>query len=320
MSTDKSRVLSNLLNEAVGSVLITDYSRGRYMDVRVYREGLQTCWQYYRPDLSRFNIDSYGPVIVDGMLEQKLLHFIRTELEEYIYEDRIQTAADEITTWWGGGRPLKYLLRQMLKVSIGRDPQYAAQAFYRCLSGAPASYQVIWLLNGIRVEQEETVSPGIRLVPLPNSDRELPACLPDTTYMSPTDLLGRTMLVMDETISPIFANPDDPEVYGPGTFFKTGPVSTEYTDFNVEQFCDALSLASNGSIVYMAQWIHLDADTIFNLEGTYSRNQHFKPFSLHHYGSVLVTEEDLQKAMTLYRARNRMRKKDAGRLKLAIDR
>ena len=249
------------------------------MDISLYRDQLRSCWDTYRPDINRLDLDRFTLCIDDADIEQDLLGLISSALADHIHECRVQTATIEIL---GGPHPgvrMSDLLQQLLKVALVRGPSLAAQSFHRTVEGKPITYQRIALLNGIRVKNEIEVCTGIRLIPLPNSTADLPNVFPHMNYMSPIDLLGKTLIVIENTVSPAYLNPKVTTATIDHAFDHTS-VSVEHPEFNVEEFCDALFVACNGSIEYIAMWMHLPQDHVVNVLGM-GGGHHFKPFSLH---------------------------------------
>ena len=318
MSTDKVDLLPGLLAGAIEATVIRHWSRREQMDISLYRNYLSSCWDMYSPDVNRYYVDRFDAHIADPAIERGLLAFVTSTLAEHIHEDRIQTATIEIL---GGSHPgvqTTELLQQLLKVALVRGPYHAAQSFHRAVEGGPTPYQRIALLNGIRVENEIEVCTGIRLVPLPSSTSKLPNLFPHMNYMSPVDLLGRTIIVIEYTVSPTFLNPRVTTTTIDNSFKHT-PLSAEHPDFNVEEFCDALSMACNGSIEYIAMWTHLSSDHIFNIMGM-GGGHHFKPFSLHDVNRTPVIEDDARKALHIYESRKALGEDAGKKLKVSIDR
>ena len=324
MDANKVQELSTLLSKAMGSVVIKWGSSNERMDIGTYKKNMQKCWDFYSPDGNfYFYMLNYKPEILDEKVREQLLDVVRNELAQYIHVDKIQTAAISIVGGIFSGFPLDHLLEQLLKVAIVRGEQHAAQAFYKCVDGSHASFQEIGLLNGVRVEQELQVSKGIDLVPLPKSTSDLPPYFSHMGHLSATDLLGRTLIFVDHYISPIFLNPLRMRDLQSGDLsFQRQVVSAEYPNFDLGEFCEALSLASDTSIQYVAVWRHLNDDKIFNTgfgrdQGIYIPSLLHK---MHTSRSVTVSETDIHKAMSLYRFRKNLRPRFATKLKVSIDR
>ena len=318
ISMENIQPLTDLLNRAIQATAIRDQRRNQQMDISLYKDQLRSCWDTYKTDIDRIFLDGFTPRIDDADLEEEVLGLISSALADHIHEGRVQTATIEIL---GGSHPgvqMKDLLQQLLKVALVRSPNLAAQSFHQAVEGKPIAYQRIALLNGIRVENEIEVCKGIRLISLPNSTSELPNIFPHINYMSPIDLLGKTLIGIDYTVSPAFLNPKVTTTTIDDAFDHTS-VSDEHPEFKVEEFCDALSMACDGSIEYIAMWKHLSHDHVVNVLGK-AGSHHFKPFSLHETNRALATEDLAKEALSIYESRRLLRREVADRLKVPIDR
>ena len=271
MDTKKVQNLATLLKEAMRSVVIKHGSANMGMPPEMYRRNLQNSWDTYTNSLHFYNyVFLLEPDIENARAREEILQVVRNELAQYIHEDKIQTATHAIFGGIGQAFPLDTLLKQLLKVAIVRGEQHTAQAFFRCVENTRASYQEFGLLSGVRVEQEIQISPGIRLYPLPKSISDLPPYLSHMGYLSDVDLLGRTLLIVDYSISPIFLNPlRMGALQGAELPFQRQVSCAEYPNFDLDEFCDALSLACDASIQSAVVWNHMDYDEIYNLRTSY---------------------------------------------------
>ena len=176
MSAEKIEELATLLEKAMQSVVIERDSHTR-MAIGTYRSNLQSCWEFYNTDL-RLAMLGFEPHVQDAEVWEQIVNVVRSELAQYIHEERIQSAVVTISGGFKNGFPLDWLLQHVLIVTIVRGAQHTARAFYDCIGRTHAPYRTIGLLSGVRVDQEIQVAPGIRLVPLPKSTSELPPYLP----------------------------------------------------------------------------------------------------------------------------------------------
>ena len=267
MDTTKVQNLATLLKEAMRSVVITYSSAYMGMPIEMYKRNLQKSWDAYTNNLHFYNYAFLlEPDIENARVRKEILHIIRNELAQYIHEDRIQTFTYAIFGGVGNGFPLDALLKQLLKVALVRGERYAAQAFFKCVESTRVSYQVFGLLSGVRVEQEIQIGQGIRLIPLPKFISDLPPYLSHLGYLSDDDLLGRTLLMVDYSISPIFLNPlRMGALQGAELPFQRQVSCADYPNFDLGEFCDALSLSCDASIQGAVIWNHIDYDEIPNL-------------------------------------------------------
>ena len=205
----------------------------------------------------------------------KLLDFIREELEEFIYEDKIESASYIIMRNPPiNGYPLENLQNKLLEIAKTKDVEAAVSAFDRCTTDTQASFQYWALLEGIYVEKEIQIFDGVRLVPPPDSLSELSEKFNFTvSEWQLTPLLEKTLLVVDASVSPIFHKPN-PGGYYSGSTFRVKEDSGKFPDFNASEIhnddfymelCQPLSLACNSAVQIPLQWRFLEKDEIFNL-------------------------------------------------------
>lgn len=217
-----------------------------------------------------------------------------------------------------------------MDITIARGSDYAADAFLAGLTDPDVRYQEITLIKGLRIDREITVGNGIRLVPLPDTSAALPHYLPEMnlpTGPRPEDFLLDTILVVDTSVSPVFINPA--ETVGDGSripprsqVFRYEDVSGGYSGFDAWQFCEALSLVTEGAVRVAAWWSHLDEDHICKARTSYGYG--YAPDALHNHApsgvSGSAAEATVQEALSLYRARRRLDAETARRLAVPIDR
>lgn len=318
MTVNQVGYLTQLLARAISSTEIWDSRRREQIDILQYASALNSSWYTHRPDLDWTIVGRFSPYLLDSVLEQEIIGFLAGELKEKLNEDRVQIATIEILGGLDPGIYLADLLEQLLRVALVLGPSHAATAFFSGVEGHPFLYHRIALLNGVRVEKEIEVSKGIRLVPLPLSSAELPSIFPYMDYMRPSDLLGRTVLIIDFLVSPTFLNP----VITTNTVedsFKHTPLNVDYPDFDVEEYCEALSMSSNGAVQYIALWTHLAHDHVANLQGRATAHRYF-PSSHQWTEGVVVTEDRARHALEVYDSRKRLGDDVAKKLKVPIDR
>ena len=284
MTDERKQELTQLLQEALANLEIRRDSADRYecIPVEAYEAVLKQHWTSYSlsPDLLSYVI-SYEPHIINGSMTSKLLDFIREEFSEFIHEDYIQSASVFIGHGSLSGYPLDHLLKQLLKIAIVLGVEKAVSDFDRCTKNPSGSFQYIALLQGIEVETEIQVVEGIQIVPLPNSTSELPHYFLSGLDLEPSDFRGKTLLVIDASVSPIFCKPppleedflDHPpfEVEVTGKNFLNVNVDNSYfiiysyVDKFYNDFCRALSLTCKSAVQLAVTWTFLEKYELFNL-------------------------------------------------------
>ena len=210
-------------------------------------------------------------------IKSKLLDFIKSEFAPFIREDRILSASYFLHGGPGEGFPLDDLLSQLLKIAIDRGIEGAVSDFERGTKETHGSFQTIALLEGIKLEAEIQVFDGIRLVPLPNSTRELPRFLSNISLLdrSASFFISKMLLIADCFVSPIFHKP-----FGPITFqehykqekrtLQVGINSKDFlnpkvNDFSLNYLCQALSLVCNSAVQTSLVTRFLAEDKLYNL-------------------------------------------------------
>ena len=247
------------------------------MDVHTYKAYLREHWTSYSID--SLSVMNYVPHISKN-IKLALLDFIRKEFAPFIREDKILSASSYfLLAGSNNGYPLTNLLVQLLKIAIVRGIEEAVLAFDRGTKDTHGSAQSIALLEGIKIKTETPIFEGIRLVCLPNSTSELPPYARNL-YIHPFDtsagsFLGKTLLIIDYSVFPIFHKPFDSttiqeyrkllnrtsrvEINGDKS------VDSYLADFSEELFCQALSLACNSAVQAARKWRFFADDEIFNL-------------------------------------------------------
>lgn len=205
----------------------------------------------------------------------KLLDFIREELEEFIHEDRIESASSVII----GHRPLKGypledLINKLLEIAKDQGVEEAVSAFDRCSTDTQASFQYMALLEGITIDEETQIFDGVILVPPPASLSELSPLFNFTgSEWQSNPLSEKILLIIDASVSPIFHKPD-PRTSYTGVDFQIKENSGKFPNFNASEIYNddfyielrqALSLACNSAVQILLQWRLLAEDELFNL-------------------------------------------------------
>ena len=300
------------------------------MDVHTYKAYLQEHWTSYSSD--SLSVMNYVPHI-SKTTKLTLLDFIRKEFAPFIREDRILSANSYfLIAGFNKGYPLTNLLEQLLKIAIVRGIEEAVLAFDKGTKDTPGSAQSIALLEGINIKTEIPIFEGIRLVRLPNSTWELPP-YSRNLYIHPSDtstgsFLGKTLLIIDYSVFPIFHPPFDPtttiQEYRKllnRTFHVeiNGDKSADsyVDDFSEEFFCQALSLACNSAVQAALKWRFLADDEIFNLN--YGTGGSIRISGL--FGnSVEAGQSEIDKAKYLYGCLTNLNMETLKKLKIPIGR
>ncbi|MDE0635303.1 MAG: HEPN domain-containing protein [Candidatus Poribacteria bacterium] len=293
MNDVRKQELRQLLNEAIENLEIRIDSANRHqlppiIDVNEYRSILQQYWIFHSINFLS-PATRYESHIVNTTTKSKLLDFIREEFTSFIHEDKIQSASFFIVGIGSpGGYTLDSLLDQLLKIAIVHGIGRAVADFDKCTKNTYAPFQYFALLEGIRVEAEIQGFEGVRLVPLPLSTSELSNYLPvmAITQMAAHSFLGKTLLIIDAFMSPIFHKPSLKQLQRDDIPFQIEAIGGKFPKFKAddfyEKFCQAMSLACNSAVQISLKWLFLAEDELFNLnapgQGGITRSYDADPF------------------------------------------
>lgn len=317
MNPTEVKNLKDLLQQAMASAVIRDSYRGSPISTAAYLQLLASHRQSFDAD-ERLLAARFQPQLQDISLRIRLLDVIHTTLGRYIHKDMLQSA----TIVTGGvldGFKVSNLMNHLITIAFCRGAEHASRSFYACSEGTSVDMQFLTLLDGITVERVIDISDGIRLAPIPDDTREFPAYILPPFSGNYMDYYGRTLIIVDEQVFPIFAHPSKMSKGSfPGPFTRS-ITDTVYPAFIVSEFCEALSLGSNHLVSDVAWWTHFDPDEAYAVTTTgrypaYSSSFHTKN------PAITVNAEDVRRAMSLYRARSGLRSEVSQQLRIPIDR
>ena len=184
MTGERRQELGQLLDEAMGSLVIGPFSRNSYthltinvdppvnaylpisvqLPINVYRRHLQQHCASYSEDPWNWILQDFRPDIQSEPTKSKLLDFLREELAESIREDEIGSGSYAIEYNSSDGCSLhnmrysllhlRLLLEHLLTVTVAQGIEGAVLAFDRHIEGTVSSFQAVMALEGIRIETE----------------------------------------------------------------------------------------------------------------------------------------------------------------------
>ena len=315
MTDERKRELRQLLDEAMKCLEIQASEMYRPITIDRYRECLQEFRKAYSPDLS--SVLYYHPYIQNDLIKSRLLDFLKSELGKYISEtNRIHPARTAIrSNNLYFGCDLNTLLEKFLEIAIASGVGKAISALDRCTKETKGSFQKIIFIQGLTCKpkdinkiEEIHISEGIRLVTFPFALSDLPPYLYDERFSTisrsagPMNFQLRTLLIIDYSVSPLFCKPteNEEEEFNP---FHIDIKSREFPNFNVENYCQALSLSSNCAAEPLFEWNYIDEDELFNLRGgtteiCHLNIPHDKPKIARITGAHIEKAKDLYKTLT----------------------
>ena len=349
MTEERKEDLKQLLEEALENLEIRPYSgfEGLSISLNAYKRHLQQVWTSYSQDslwiVRHFSLD------IRGNTKSKLLNFMREELNSFIHQDKILSATFYVR---GGGNwkgtPLETFLEHLLKITIFQGTEGAISNLEKHTKEIQGSFQIITLLEGIKIEEKIQVFEGIHLTPLPSSVPEFPTYFGNNiTAKTPHSEIGKTLLVIDFTIFPIFHKPssvakapDESDSYvlhlpGIGSpvpnnvpvewakqreRFKVEVDGGNFPDFKEadfnDKFCEALSLACNSGVEFSMRWKFIVPHELFHAGFSPSTSYVKRAFG----DSIQVGEVHIDKAKDLYKALVNPASNVGTKLQIPIDR
>lgn len=315
MNATKIKALERLLQQAMDSAVIIDSYRGSPIAIEAYLTLLRSHRQSFDPN-QRMHVEQFHPEIQDNSVREQLLEIIMTTLGRYIHNDMLQSAI--IVT--GGaldGFKISELMNHLITIALSRGAKHAARSFYECAENPYVHMQFITVLEGIKIDHDIEISEGIRLVPIPNNANDFPPYIIMPYFHNYSDYYGRTLIIIDERVSPIFAHPS--EMSMETSPFIRSNLNTAYRNFDVGEFCEALSLNTNHIVNYVAWWTYVNPDEAYAVRTMGQSFAHLP--SIHIKNKALeVNVGDIQKAMSLYSTRKNLRSDVAQKLRVPIDR
>ena len=265
--------LERLLNAALANIEIRrdkdkqprEQDQPSHISVDDYRVLLQKNWE--RPyGLEPVNSMNFTVHVTNELIKSELINFMREELKEFIHKDHMQPAS----CYLFGGRPDGYhismFLNHLLDITICRGVKEAVISFNRSAIETQAHLQHMALLEGIHVDSEIQVHEGIKLVPLSYEFLELPPYLPILDQIYPTSFVGKTLLVINTSISPMLHKPHSTF---DGYSFQIKIRSKNHQNLDIgqfqEKFCCSLSLVCDSPIQVSLRWVVVSPSEFFNL-------------------------------------------------------
>ena len=211
MTEERKQELRQLLEEAIHCFEVRPRSDSapnpRSIEICEYKALLRKRWESHSDESLRF-LMGLEPYISSDVTRWRLLDIIREELAPFIQNDAILTPSHFLKGYFSEGFPIERLITQLLKFAIARDTEGAVAEMDRRLRINRGSFKYLALLEGIRLEKEIEVFDGVRLVPHSSVESERPSYMPNVSRSMPGDFFfGKTLLVIDCCVSPIFHKP-----------------------------------------------------------------------------------------------------------------
>ena len=342
MTGERRQELGQLLDEAMGSLVIGPFSRNSYthLTINVYRRHLQQHCASYSEDPWNWILQDFRPEIQSEPTKSKLLDFLRKELSASIREDEIGSGSYAIEYYSSDECSLhnmrytllhlRFLLEHLLTITVAQGIDRAVLAFDRHIEGTVSSFQAVMALEGIRIKTEIPLFDGIRLLPRPRpTSHDLVTYLPYLSHhrsnlMTDTPV-GLTLLIIDRPVFSILHEPSaepfreglqkDGVPFVVNTKLRRLPNNDAVRCFT-NVFCQALSIACDSPVQIASSWVFMAKDQFFypGASGSVSRN-------LGPFGSPAEAEEShIQEAIRFFDILANPNSNVGNELRIPIDR
>ena len=318
MNREAEPALAVLLQEALKTVTITRRGSQDRLAPNNFRRRVLTYRNLHNPSL-RLDAFMYEPQIQDPVVRDAVLDLLRSELSQFLREDRTYAATYAIFGGLGSGSSVEDILQSLLKAAIVETPRRAAKALFDEISNGYLPYQEYFLLTGVKVENEVQVFDGVSLVALSNKGNELPGYLPLLIGRDSIDFLSKTLLRVDMSVSPVLHRPEEGYTLqsGPDRNFTIAVRSVQEPNFHPGKFFQALTLVGGNPVLSTMRWTHMSDEHIFDLRigpGSGSSTSSTEA------SSTTLPEAQIRDAASLYRKITGLPQQVERALQIPIDR
>ena len=131
---------------------------------------------------------------------------------------------------------------------------------------------------------------------------------------------GVPLLMLDYTVSPVFCKPSLKEELDESDQFEIKIESMEFPNFDVNKFCQALSIIANFPVESLLTWQYIGEDELFNVEGWFPKEVGKLVMPDYLSGIGVINETDIDKATCLYKLLTNPSSNIGGKLQIPIDR
>lgn len=133
-------------------------------------------------------------------------------------------------------------------------------------------------------------------------------------------LCDAPLLIIDYTVSPLFCQPSLKEDLDESDQFEVRIESAEFPNFDVDKFCQVLSIIANYPVKSLLTWQYIGGDELFNVDSQFPNEMGKFAMPDHRSGIGVINETDIDKAKDLYELLTNLPSKIRGKLQIAIDR
>ena len=133
-------------------------------------------------------------------------------------------------------------------------------------------------------------------------------------------LCSASLLIIDYTVSPLFSKPSLKEQLDVSDQIEIQIKSAEFPNFDVDKFCQALSLIANYPVKSLLTWQYIGGDEIFNVDSRFPNEMGKFAMPDHLSGISEINETDIDKAKSLYELLTNPSSNIGRKLQIPIDR
>ena len=332
MDQTKVEELEGLLRDSLPHVVVRSRS-GETTSTEEYRKLLQLVRSKYAPE-ERSLVSGLLPDVHDLRLRNAMLDFMRTELADYLSEDRIRSAREVFRSYNTGGFPIDFVIRNLVRRAIVDGEATSALAFAECVNASSCSFSHFFALPGFQVSRETEVFNGIRFIPLSDAPDQLPSYLPfgdmESIFVRRPGQIAtglpwvRTLLRVDCEVSPIFlkASMASSDGLDPGAFFDISMSNEHVPEFELPLLLQALSMVCQRPIRPLLIWrTYLEPYEIFDLDPLIGPTSVEWNFSYdQQFGPPCLVDSDVEELRELYSGIARLDSEKRARLQVPITR
>ena len=152
MTDQQVQLLANLLERAIGSVVVTHDRSKQRIDIPTYQQKLLSHWNRHWPDLDLNHPRHFTLTVTSDELHEQLARYSESRTGTARARRQSSNGCHCDCRGYGPGFTLVDLVRRLVEVAIGRGHWHAACALYQGAQGADATYRYIVLLTGVRLD------------------------------------------------------------------------------------------------------------------------------------------------------------------------
>lgn len=204
--------------------------------------------------------------LVDDQLLSALTEGVRSILSAYLISDE-DSIPNKLTPLMGGVTKLEVsrFVQLLILAAAILGPFRAAQMLLEWAEDKPIRYWRHILLEGISAEQPLDLNPSVRIASLPISSDQIPLHIPSSLRFHYSDVmyLGKAKLSLEYETKFLSKLPSQDSV-----LIEHKHTSIGIENFYIDGFCEALALACNHYVSWLAAWSDCGDWDVFRIGGS----------------------------------------------------